>query len=423
MQISRLSQLWFDALAGICAHVRHGGGGLTPSDIAPARLSQPQIDELQQQYRHRRRPAADPAAAGAALPRQHRAGQRRRRLRDAARHHRHRPARRRPAARCRARRGQPAPAPGGPVLRASSTNRCRSSPPTRWRPGATSTCTATTGISTSEIEQVCAAERAAVCDLADPPAFRVALIRTADDRHRFVLTNPPHRARRLVAADPAAGDLRRLLRAAAARAACRTAGSSPGWPIATSTPPARPGARCSPASTPPPWSARRPVGRWARAASNRSGCPSETTAGARRAGALAPHHRQHRAAGRLGAAADVADRPARRRLRHRGLRPADRCGRRGIDGGLLINTVPVRATHHPGHHRRRPARPAAALPQRHPRAPAPGAHRDPPHHRPRPTVRHPVRLRELPDRHRARCRVPTGWPSPTSPAASPTTTR
>ena len=46
-QVSRLSRLWFDALAGICAHVRRGGGGLTPSDIAPARLSQQQIDELQ----------------------------------------------------------------------------------------------------------------------------------------------------------------------------------------------------------------------------------------------------------------------------------------------------------------------------------------------------------------------------------------
>ena len=45
-QISRLSRLWFDALAGICAHVRGGGGGLTPSDIA-AGLSQQQIDELQ----------------------------------------------------------------------------------------------------------------------------------------------------------------------------------------------------------------------------------------------------------------------------------------------------------------------------------------------------------------------------------------
>ena len=43
--------MWFDALAGICAHVRGGGGGLTPSDLAPARLSQQQIDELQRQYR------------------------------------------------------------------------------------------------------------------------------------------------------------------------------------------------------------------------------------------------------------------------------------------------------------------------------------------------------------------------------------
>ncbi len=50
-QISRLSQLWFDALAGICAHVASGGGGLTPSDIAPAHLSQQQIDELTQHYR------------------------------------------------------------------------------------------------------------------------------------------------------------------------------------------------------------------------------------------------------------------------------------------------------------------------------------------------------------------------------------
>ena len=71
-QISRLSQLWFDALTGICAHVRGGGGGLTPSDITPARLSQHQIDELQTAIRHRRHLAADPDAAGTALPRQDR---------------------------------------------------------------------------------------------------------------------------------------------------------------------------------------------------------------------------------------------------------------------------------------------------------------------------------------------------------------
>jgi acyl carrier protein len=40
-----------------------------------------------------------------------------------------------------------------------------------------------------QVQRVCAAERAAVCDVADGPAFRAALIRTAEDRHRFVLTN------------------------------------------------------------------------------------------------------------------------------------------------------------------------------------------------------------------------------------------
>jgi non-ribosomal peptide synthase protein (TIGR01720 family) len=48
-QVNRLNQLWFDALAGMCAHVRGGGGGLTPSDLAVG-LSQQQIDELQRQY-------------------------------------------------------------------------------------------------------------------------------------------------------------------------------------------------------------------------------------------------------------------------------------------------------------------------------------------------------------------------------------
>ncbi|MGY4712885.1 amino acid adenylation domain-containing protein, partial [Mycolicibacterium sp. CBM1] len=45
-QVTRLSGLWFDALAGMCAHVHGGGGGLTPSDIAPARLTQRQLDEI-----------------------------------------------------------------------------------------------------------------------------------------------------------------------------------------------------------------------------------------------------------------------------------------------------------------------------------------------------------------------------------------
>ena len=40
-----------------------------------------------------------------------------------------------------------------------------------------------------QVQRVCAAERAAVCDLAHQAAFRVALIRTAEERHRIVLTN------------------------------------------------------------------------------------------------------------------------------------------------------------------------------------------------------------------------------------------
>jgi glycopeptidolipid biosynthesis protein len=51
-QAERLSRLWFEALEGICTHVKSGGGGLTPSDVT-VRLSQQQIDELQRQYADR----------------------------------------------------------------------------------------------------------------------------------------------------------------------------------------------------------------------------------------------------------------------------------------------------------------------------------------------------------------------------------
>jgi acyl carrier protein len=40
-----------------------------------------------------------------------------------------------------------------------------------------------------QIQRVCAAERTAVFDLTNQPAFRAALIRTGNDQHRFVLTN------------------------------------------------------------------------------------------------------------------------------------------------------------------------------------------------------------------------------------------
>ena len=188
-QISRLSQLWFDALAGICAHVQHGGGGLTPSDIAPARLSQQQIDELHQQYRIADILPLTPLQQGLLFHASTTQRQRRRSLCDAARHHRHRPARPPPPARCGAHRGQPPPQPGRPILRTIRPTGTDHPGRPRGALAVYRAGRATTSIADEQIQRVCAAERAAVCDLAHPPAFRVALIRTAPDRHRFVLTN------------------------------------------------------------------------------------------------------------------------------------------------------------------------------------------------------------------------------------------
>ncbi len=185
--VTRLSRLWFDALAGICAHVRHGGGGLTPSDIVPARLSQQQIDELQRQYRiadvlpltpvqqgllfHASTAQGsddlyavqlDITLTGALDPH---------RLRDAV----HTVVNRHPnlAARFCPQFDQPVQIiPADPVA--------------PWRYvdlGAEDVDP------DEQIQRVCAAERAGVCDIGGQPAFRVALIRTAEDRHRFVLTN------------------------------------------------------------------------------------------------------------------------------------------------------------------------------------------------------------------------------------------
>ncbi|MDH6195686.1 glycopeptidolipid biosynthesis protein [Mycobacterium frederiksbergense] len=190
-QVTRLSRLWFEALAGICAHVQTGGGGLTPSDIVPAQLSQAEIDELQREY-----PVADvlpltPLQQGLLFQAsfaedagdlgedvyavqlgitltgpldQHR-------LRDAV----HAVIARHPnlAARFYPQFGEPVQVlPADPV--------------TAWQ------YVELTGDGEADrderIEQLCAAERTAVCDLAGQPTFRAALIRTGDDRHRLVLT-------------------------------------------------------------------------------------------------------------------------------------------------------------------------------------------------------------------------------------------
>ena len=186
-EISRLSQLWLAALAGICAHVQHGGGGLTPSDISPARLTQPQIDELNQQYRMADILPLTPMQQGllfhvntlgtnaddvyamqlaitvtGPLDPQ--------RLRDAV----HTVANRHPnlAARFCEQFDQPVQIiPADPMA--------------AWRYIQLDSGNADVE---AQVQQVYAAERAAVCDLAHPPAFRAALIRTAEDQHRCVLT-------------------------------------------------------------------------------------------------------------------------------------------------------------------------------------------------------------------------------------------
>ena len=186
-QVSRLAQLWFEALAGICAHVRGGGGGLTPSDLAPARLNQQQIDELQRQYRiadvlpltplqqgllfHASTAQDSDDVYAVQLNITVAGGLDPHRLRDAV----HTVVTRHPnlVARFCDEFDEPVQViPADPVA--------------PWRyveldGGAVDV--------DEQIQRVCAAERAAVGDLADQLAFRAALIRTAPDRHRFVLTN------------------------------------------------------------------------------------------------------------------------------------------------------------------------------------------------------------------------------------------
>jgi non-ribosomal peptide synthase protein (TIGR01720 family) len=189
-QVSRLSRLWFEALAGICAHVRRGGGGLTPSDIAPARLSQQQIDELCRQYRVADVLPLTPLQQGLLFHASaaHGSGDDvyavqldlrlsgpvdPDRLRDAV----HTAVNRHPnlAARFCEQFDEPVQ-----IIPAD--------PAAAWQYVELDTSGGDFDVE-QRIQQLCAAERAAVCDLANPPALRVAAIRTAADRHRLVLTN------------------------------------------------------------------------------------------------------------------------------------------------------------------------------------------------------------------------------------------
>ncbi|ORA07980.1 non-ribosomal peptide synthetase, partial [Mycobacterium angelicum] len=186
-QVSRLSRLWSDALTGICAHVRAGGGGLTPADIAPARLSQQQIDELQRQSRIADVLPLTPLQWGLLFHANATRGGDdlyvmqldftlsgdvdQHRLRDAV----HTVVHRHPhlAARFSEQFDEPVQIiPADPVV-----------------PWLYQELDAREVDIDEQMHGLCAAERAAVCNLADQSPLRAALVRVGPQRHRFVLTN------------------------------------------------------------------------------------------------------------------------------------------------------------------------------------------------------------------------------------------
>ncbi len=186
-QVTRLSRLWFDALTGICAHVRRGGGGLTPSDIAPARLSQDQIDGLQQRYELADILPLTPLQQGILFHSDLHGGSDDDvyamqlaltligpldldRLRNAV----HMVIERHPHLVARFCRAFDEPVQ---VVLADPT------------PGWRYVELIADDAGDERIQQLCAAERAAVFELSDQPAFRVAVVRMAERRHRVVLTN------------------------------------------------------------------------------------------------------------------------------------------------------------------------------------------------------------------------------------------
>ncbi|WP_156434464.1 condensation domain-containing protein, partial [Mycobacterium sp. IS-1590] len=180
-RVNRLSRLWFEALAGICTHVRAGGGGLTPSDIAPARLTQHQIDDLAQRYDvtdilpltplqqgllfHTSTAKASDDAYAVQLMITLSGALDSSRLREAV----NTVVKRHPnlAARFHIQFDEPVQTiPADPAV--------------GWR--------SIELVSEEQIERIEAEERAAVCDLFGQNIFRAALIRTAHEQHRFVLT-------------------------------------------------------------------------------------------------------------------------------------------------------------------------------------------------------------------------------------------
>ncbi|MGE0171100.1 amino acid adenylation domain-containing protein, partial [Nocardioides sp.] len=187
--IQHLSQLWTDALIGITTHVTHGGGGLTPSDITPTQLTQHHIDQLTQHHHIADILPLTPMQQGLLFHANSIHGHDTTndiyamqlefsivgdldvgRLHDAVQ----------------------AVAARHPNLVAHFITQFDE--PLQLIPAEPTAAWHYHDIDTDHdldtaIDQLCTAERAAVCDLTTPPAFRVAVIRTAPQHHRVVLTN------------------------------------------------------------------------------------------------------------------------------------------------------------------------------------------------------------------------------------------
>jgi glycopeptidolipid biosynthesis protein len=222
------------------------------------------------------------------------------------------------------------------------------------------------------------------------PTFRAALIRTSGNQHRFVLTlhhivvdgwSLP-----ILLQEIFASYFRQRLPAAP------IAASSPGWPGRIATPRTRRGARCSRVSTPRRWwprRRRRVRGRWTRSDVR------ETTALADLARAQHTTVNTVLQAGwaqvlmMLTGQQDVAFGTA--------VSGGRRSAGRGLDRRPVDQHRAGAGEHDRDHHGRRPARPVAAPPQRHPRARARGPDRDPSPHR-HDQLFDTLLSRELPDR-------------------------
>ena len=181
-----LGRLWVEALTGICAAVRRGEGGLTPSDILPARLTQQQLEELEgradvadvlpltplQQgllfHAIAHTDSDDVYAVQVDLTLTGPLDEQRLRSAVAAVVTRH------------------------PNLAAAFHPEF--DPPVQVIPAAPTAGWSRHDIDrnadvAAQVRQLCDAERAAVCDLTRPPLFRVAVLRTAPGEHHVVLTS------------------------------------------------------------------------------------------------------------------------------------------------------------------------------------------------------------------------------------------